>query len=116
MAYTTKKILLYRNYLNEFFIILLISLITGCYGPKTINILGLSRNDCVPDEILVEYVEQMRYLAMRDQTNEGDKKLKKIRIIEDKIANKRIVEAKVLLEKFRIEYDYGNCRKFDVNH
>ncbi|MDY6845388.1 MAG: hypothetical protein SVW57_15025 [Thermodesulfobacteriota bacterium] len=60
-------------------------------------------NECVPNELFIDYVEQMKYLAMRDTSAIAKEKRNAILKIENKVN-----EARKLLEEYRLKYGYRN--------
>ncbi len=94
----------YLFILKRLYMLLLVLIINSCCMQKELRIGEVTFNECVPNEYLVDYIEQMKYLAIKDTSN--NKKEKRQSIIE---IERRIHEARKLLEDFRKKYGYGNC-------
>ena len=89
-----------------YFLVLIALFITGCVSDREVYVNTVTPDQDVPARLLVEYVEQMRYLAIRADAPERKEKLKKLDDIDRKIG-----EARALLEEYRKEYgfrEYGN--------
>ena len=97
--------ILYRLPMIIFAIALL--MILGCSGSKIIQVHNVAFDECVPDSSLFDYVDQMKFLALKSEASkERDDKLKTIGEIERKLD-----EAKALLEDYRRKYGFGDCKR-----
>ena len=94
--------------IHKIFLLFVVSLFlltaVSCCRQKQIKVEEVKFADCVPNKLFVDYVEQMKYLAMKDQSENGKEKKKAIIEIEHKVN-----EAQGMLEKYRRIYAYGDC-------
>ena len=91
-------------------LVLLVFLISGCICKKHVSIRNVPANQDLPAAYLVDYAEQMRYLAMREKdVAERKKRLARLDAIDNKIE-----EARRLMEEYRKEFGfrkYGSSEK-----
>ena len=76
-------------------------LLVGCHCTGDSVVKGVRFDQDVPAGLLVDYVEQMKYLAMRFEEPERMKRVGKLEAIAE-----RIQETRALLEKFRTKFGY----------
>ena len=83
-------------------LVLLVFLISGCICTKHVSIMNVPANQDLPAAYLVDYAEQMRYLAMREKdVAERKKRLARLDAIDNKIE-----EARRLMEEYRKEFGF----------
>lgn len=87
-------------------LVLLMSVLTicGCCTTSDVRVGGISLYDPLPATRLVEYTEQMRYLAMRAEPAERAKRLDRLAAIE-----RRIQDAVALMEQYRKDFGFRKC-------
>ncbi len=78
--------------------------LSSCSCHNHLRVGEVKYDECVPDVLFVDYVEQMKYLAMKDTSTIAKEKRKAIIDIEEMVN-----EARSLLEIYRKNYCYGNC-------